>query len=79
MGVAVVVVILHEEVLVCAVGSEGDSRDAQTGEETLKAVPAGKGAGIAPGLAVGRISTERNWPRGSDKSTYWRAQGSRLA
>lgn len=70
MGVTVVVVIFHEEVLVCAVGSEGDGRDAQTGEETLETVPAGEGTGVAPSLTVRRISTERNWSNGGDKSTY---------
>jgi len=45
-----VVVILQEEVLVCAVGSEGNGSNSKTGEKTLKAVPAGKGAGVAPSL-----------------------------
>lgn len=70
VGVTVVVVILQEEVLVCAVGSEGNGRDAQTGEETLETVPPAEGAGIAPGLTVGRFSTERNWSHSGDKSTY---------
>lgn len=52
VGVTVVVVILQEEMFVCAVGSEGDGCDAQTGEETLEAVPPGERASIAPGLAV---------------------------
>lgn len=34
-----VVVILQEEVLICAVGSESDGSDAQTGEKSLEAVP----------------------------------------
>lgn len=50
--VVVVVVILQEEVLVCAVGSEGDGSDAQTGEEALEAVPPGERASIAPGLTI---------------------------
>lgn len=50
--VTVVVVILQEEVLVCAVGSEGDGGDTETGEKTLEAVPAAEGTGIAPGLTV---------------------------
>lgn len=48
--VAVVVVILEEEVLVCAVGSESDSSDAQAGEKTLKTVPPREGASVPPGL-----------------------------
>jgi hypothetical protein len=52
VGITVVVVILHEEVLVCAVGSESDSRDTEAGEETLEAVEAAEGASVAPGLTV---------------------------
>lgn len=79
VGVTVVVVILQEEVLVCAIGSEGDGRDAQAGEEALETVPSAEGASIAPGLTVERVSIKRNCPHSGDKSTYWRAQGSRLA
>jgi len=46
------VVILQEEVLVCAVGSEGDGGNAQSGKETLEAVPPAEGTGIAPCLTV---------------------------
>ena len=46
-----VVLILQEEVLVCAVGSEGDGRNAQTREQTFESVPSGERAGIAPSLA----------------------------
>jgi hypothetical protein len=46
-----VVVILQEEVLVCAVGSEGNGSNSETGEKTLEAVPAGEGTGVAPSLA----------------------------
>jgi hypothetical protein len=52
VAVTVVVVILQEEMLVCAVGSEGDGSDAQSGEETLEAVPPAEGASISPGLTV---------------------------
>lgn len=52
VGITVVVVILHEEVLVCAVGSESDSRDTEAGEETLEAVEAAEGASVAPCLTV---------------------------
>lgn len=45
-----VVVILQEKVLICAVGSEGNGSDSETGEKTLEAVPAGKGTGVAPSL-----------------------------
>jgi hypothetical protein len=49
-----VVVILHEEVLVCAVGSESDSCDTEAGEETLEAVEAAEGASVAPGFTAKR-------------------------
>lgn len=52
VAIAVVVVILQEEVLVCAVGSEGDGGDAQTGEKTLEAVPPAERTSVSPGLAV---------------------------
>jgi hypothetical protein len=52
VGITVVVVILHEEVLVCAVGSESDSRDTEAGEETLEAVEAAEGASVAPGFTA---------------------------
>lgn len=45
-----VVVIFQEEVLVCAVGSEGNGSNSETGEKSLEAVPAGKGSGVAPSL-----------------------------
>lgn len=70
VAVTVVVVILQEEVLVCAVGSEGDGSDTQAGEETLEAVPPAEGTSIAPGLTVRRISTECNWSQIGHKSTY---------
>jgi hypothetical protein len=50
--VSIVVVILQEEVLVCAVAGESDSRDPEAGEETLEAVEAAEGAIVAPGLTV---------------------------
>lgn len=50
VSVTVVVVILQEEVLVCAVGSESDGSDAETGKQALKAVPPAEGASIAPCL-----------------------------
>lgn len=49
---AVVVVILQEEVLVCAVGSEGDGSDTEAGEKTLEAVPPAERTSVSPGLAV---------------------------
>lgn len=52
VGVAVVVIILHEEVLVCAVASESDSRDSEAREETLETVESAEGAGVAPGLTI---------------------------
>jgi hypothetical protein len=52
VSIAVVVIILHEEVLVCAVGSESDSRDTEAGEETLEAGGSAEGAGVAPRLTV---------------------------
>lgn len=55
-----VVVILQEEVLVCAVGSESDGRDAQAGEEALEAVPPSEGASVAPGLTKKEVRTKFN-------------------
>lgn len=52
VSVTVVVIVLQEEVLVCAIGSESDGRDTEAGEETLEPVESAKGAGIAPGLTV---------------------------
>lgn len=45
-----VVLVLQEQVLVCAVGSESDGCNAQAREEALEAVPPGEGASVAPGL-----------------------------
>jgi hypothetical protein len=50
VGLTVVVLVLEEQVLVCAVGSESDGCDAETGEEALETVPPGEGASVAPGL-----------------------------
>lgn len=47
-----VVVILQEEVLVCAVSGKSDSRDTETGEKALEAVEAAEGAIVAPGLTL---------------------------
>lgn len=52
VGVTVVVVVLQEEVLVGAVSSESDSGDAETGEETLEAVPAAEGTSVTPGFTT---------------------------
>lgn len=60
VSIAMVVIILHEEVLVCAVASESDSRDTEAGEETLEAVESAEGAAVAPGLTV-NISDYHNW------------------
>ena len=49
---AVVVLVLEKEVLVAAVDSEGDCRDAETGETALETVPAGIGTLVSPGLAA---------------------------
>lgn len=46
------VVILQEEVLVCAVTGESNSRDSEAGEEALEAVEAAEGAIVAPGLTT---------------------------
>jgi hypothetical protein len=60
VGLAVVVLLLQEEVLVCAVGSESDGRNAQAGEEALEAVPPGEGASITPGLAKKEVNMKFN-------------------
>lgn len=43
-------IILEEEVLVCAVAGECNGRDPETGEDALETVEAAEGAGIPPGL-----------------------------
>lgn len=50
VSIAVVVIILQEEVLVCAVGSESDRGDTEAGEETSEALGSAEGAAVAPGL-----------------------------
>jgi hypothetical protein len=47
---AMVVLVLKEEILVAAVGSESDCRDAETRETALETVPTGVGALVSPGL-----------------------------
>jgi hypothetical protein len=47
---AMVVLVFKEEILVAAVGSEGDCRDAETGETALETVPTGVRALVSPGL-----------------------------
>jgi hypothetical protein len=49
---AVVVLVLEEEVLVRAVAGEGDGGCAQAGKAALESVPAREGARVSPGLAV---------------------------
>lgn len=51
VGITVVVVVLEEEVLVGAVGSESDGSDTEAREEALKAIPPSEGACVAPCLA----------------------------
>lgn len=48
--VTMVVVVLQEEVLVCAVASKCDGGNAESGEQTLEAVPTAEGSIVAPGL-----------------------------
>jgi hypothetical protein len=57
VSLAVVMVILEEEVLVSAVSGESDGGPAQTGEKALEAIPSCEGAGVSPSLAVDGIST----------------------
>lgn len=49
---AVVVLVLHEKVLVCAVAGEKDRRRAEAGKGAAEAVPAGKGALKSPGITA---------------------------
>lgn len=66
LAVGVVVMsVVEEEVLVGAVGGEGDSRDAEAGEGGLEAVPAGEAAGVSPGLSVyaSKQHGQRNFTR----------------
>ena len=46
----VMMLVLEEEILVAAVGSESDSRDAEAGKTTPETVPTGVGALVSPGL-----------------------------
>lgn len=57
MRLAVVVLVLEEEIFVTAVSGKGDCRDAETGETALETVPAGVGALVSPGLTEKRVST----------------------
>lgn len=50
VAIAVVVVILEEEVLVCAVAGEGDAGDAEAGKDAAEALHAAEGAGVSPRL-----------------------------
>lgn len=52
VGITVVVVILQEEVLICAVGGKSDGRNSETGEESLEAIEPREGTGVPPGLTV---------------------------
>ena len=56
VGLAVVMIILEEEVLVCAVAGERNGRDSETGEGALETVEAAEGAGIPPGLTGRKVS-----------------------
>ena len=56
VGLAVVMIILKEEVLVCAVAGERNGRDPETGEGALETVEAAEGAGIPPGLTGRKVS-----------------------
>lgn len=47
-----VVVVLHEYGLVCAVSGEGNAGNTEAGEETLETVEAAEGAGVSPGLTA---------------------------
>lgn len=74
-----VVLILQEEVLVCAVRSKSDSRDAEAGEQTLEAVEAAEGSGIAPSLTGIMLALVHIFSKQVAAAAYWRTQGSRLA
>lgn len=50
VALAVVIIVLHEESLVCAVSSEGNAGNAEAGEDDLETVEAAEGAGVSPGL-----------------------------
>jgi hypothetical protein len=52
MRLAVVVLVLEEEVFVSAVSGKSDCRDAETGETALETVPACVGALVSPGLTA---------------------------
>jgi hypothetical protein len=52
VSLTVVVLVLEEEVLVCAVTGESDTGDPEAGEDTLEAVEAAEGAGVSPCFTV---------------------------
>jgi hypothetical protein len=73
--VVVGVAVVEVEGLVGEVASKGDSSNAQARERALESVPARKGTGISPGLAVGEGQSKTHgqvweqggrtiWPRG---------------
>ena len=80
MVVLAVVVILQEEVLVCAVSSESDRCDTQAREKALKSVPPSERTRVTPCLAgrCQQIGLNASLKVRGDQ-TYLRAQGSRLA
>lgn len=53
-NLAVSMLILDENSLVCEVTGKGNSRNSKTREGALEAVPAGEWAGVSPCLTVGR-------------------------
>lgn len=52
----VVVLVLEEEVLVCAVTGESDASDTEAREDTLETVEAAEGTGVSPCFTAGRVS-----------------------
>lgn len=61
MLLAVVVVVLHEEVLISAVSRKGHSRYAQSRKGTLEAVPSRELSSVSPCLAAFVVSIDPSY------------------
>lgn len=64
VGIAVVVVVFQEEVLVGTVAGESDSCDTEAGEDVLESVHSAEGAGVSPCLTAEPVSSPRPYKQG---------------
>lgn len=75
-NLAVSMLILDENSLVCEVTGKGNSRNSKTGEGALEAVPAGEWAGVSPCLTVGRRLEMVDRTKDRWDATHYLAHGS---